>query len=176
MLRTDGDIYYVGLASSLRSRLADHLRDHHHGKWDQFDLYVIRKGKAKYLRELEALLIRVAKPTANKTEPKFVKHNNVTKNSSKHCTKKLPLSLFEPLDAVRLRCPDRLPQVLRAGQSNRERRERCKKWSCLHLAEDRMSLFLIGDIHGRIDEYLRLLASEDAKEIRGFAVQPFFED
>ena len=49
------------------------------GKWDQFDLYVIRKGKAKYLRELEALLIRVAKPTANKTEPKFVKHNNFTK-------------------------------------------------------------------------------------------------
>jgi hypothetical protein len=41
-------------------------------------LYVIRKGKAKYLRELEALLIRVAKPTANKTEPKFVKHNNIT--------------------------------------------------------------------------------------------------
>ena len=79
VLRTNGDIYYVGLASSLRSRLADHLKDHHQGKWDQFDLYIIRKGKAKYLRELEALLIRVAKPTANKTEPKFVKHNNITK-------------------------------------------------------------------------------------------------
>jgi predicted GIY-YIG superfamily endonuclease len=79
VLRTDGDIYYVGLASSLRSRLADHLKDHHQGKWDQFDLYIIRKGKAKYLKELEALLIRVAKPTANKTEPKFVKHHNITK-------------------------------------------------------------------------------------------------
>ena len=79
VLRTNGDIYYVGLASSLRSRLADHLKDHHQGKWNQFDLYIIRKGKAKYLRELEALLIRVAKPTANKTEPKFVKHNNITK-------------------------------------------------------------------------------------------------
>jgi len=51
-----------------------------------------------------------------------------------------------------------------------------RKWSYLHVAEDRLSLFLIGDIHGRIDEYLRLLASEDAKEIRRFAVQPFFED
>lgn len=79
VLRTDGDIYYVGLASSLRSRLTDHLKDHHQGKWDQFDLYIIRKGKAKYLKELEAFLIRVAKPTANKTEPKFVKHNNITK-------------------------------------------------------------------------------------------------
>jgi len=79
VLRTDGDIYYIGLASSLRSRLADHLKDHHRGKWDQFDLYIIRKGKAKYLKELEALLIRVAKPSANKVEPKFVKHNNITK-------------------------------------------------------------------------------------------------
>jgi hypothetical protein len=49
VLPTDGDIYYVGLASSLGSRLADHLKDHHHGKWDQFDLYIIRKGKAKYV-------------------------------------------------------------------------------------------------------------------------------
>src|SRR5215469_9894254 len=79
VLRTDGDIFYIGLASSLRSRLADHLTDHLQGKWDQFDLYIIRKGKAKYLKELEALLIRVAKPSANKTEPKFVEHNNVTK-------------------------------------------------------------------------------------------------
>src|SRR5690349_11194692 len=67
VLRKDGDIYYVGLASSLRSRLAAHIKDHLRGKWDQFDLYIIRKGKAKYLRELEALLIRVAKPTGNRT-------------------------------------------------------------------------------------------------------------
>lgn len=79
VLRTGGDIYYVGLAQSLRSRLADHLKDHLRGKWDQFDLYIIRDDKAKYLRELESLLIRVAKPTANRTEPKFVKHNNITK-------------------------------------------------------------------------------------------------
>ena len=79
VLRTDGDIYYVGLASSLRSRLTDHLKDHLQGKWNQFDLYMIRKGKAKYLRELEALLIRVAKPSGNRTEPKFVKHKNITK-------------------------------------------------------------------------------------------------
>jgi predicted GIY-YIG superfamily endonuclease len=79
VLRTGGDIYYVGLASSLRGRLADHLRDHLQGKWDQFDLYIIRKSKAKYLREIESLLIRVAKPTANRTEPKFVDHNNITK-------------------------------------------------------------------------------------------------
>jgi hypothetical protein len=83
VLRKDEQIYYVGLASSLRSRLADHLKDHHRGKWDQFDLHIIRKGKAKYLRELETLLIRVAKPSGNRTVPKFVKHNNITKQFEK---------------------------------------------------------------------------------------------
>jgi hypothetical protein len=78
-LRKDGVTYYVGLASSLRSRLADHLKDHLRGEWDQFDLYIIRKSKAKYLKELETLLIRVANPSANQTEPKFAKHNNITK-------------------------------------------------------------------------------------------------
>ena len=79
VLRKSGDIYYVGLASSLRSRLAQHLNDHHERKWDEFDLYVLRKGKAKYVRELESLLIRVAKPDANRTEPKFVAHKNRTR-------------------------------------------------------------------------------------------------
>jgi hypothetical protein len=89
VLRTNGNIYYIGLASSLRSRLADHLKDHHRGKWNQFDLYILRKGKAKYLRELEALLIRVAKPTGNRTEPKFVKHDNITKEFERALHKKI---------------------------------------------------------------------------------------
>src|SRR5690242_12009327 len=83
VLRKDGDIYYVGLASSLRKRLADHIKDHLKGEWTAFDLYMVRKGKAKYLRELEALLIRVAKPRGNQNEPKFVKHSNITKDFEK---------------------------------------------------------------------------------------------
>jgi hypothetical protein len=79
VLRKDGVTYYIGLASSLPSRLADHLKDHHRGKWDQFDLYIIRKSKAKYLKELETLLIRAANPAGNQTEPKFANHNNITK-------------------------------------------------------------------------------------------------
>jgi predicted GIY-YIG superfamily endonuclease len=93
VLRNEGDIYYVGLASSLRSRLAHHMKDHHQGKWNQFDLYMIRKGKAKYLRELEALVIRVAKPTGNKNEPKFRKHNNITKKFE-HALHKEVAALF----------------------------------------------------------------------------------
>jgi len=47
----------------------------------------------------------------------------------------------------------------------------------LHVAERRvLKKMRRAKILGRIDEYLRLLASEGAKGIRGFAVQPFFED
>jgi hypothetical protein len=83
VLRKNRDIYYVGLASSLRKRLLDHLKDHHRGKWDEFDLYIVRKGTAKYLKDLETLLIRVAKPAGNGQEPKFVRHNNITKKLKK---------------------------------------------------------------------------------------------
>ncbi len=38
VLRKGKDVYYVGLASSLRSRLRDHLGDQHKGEWDRFDL------------------------------------------------------------------------------------------------------------------------------------------
>jgi len=79
VLRRNRSVYYIGLASSLRRRLPDHIKDHLRGKWDEFDLYIVRKGRAKYLKELETLLIRVAKPEGNQTEPKFVKHNNITK-------------------------------------------------------------------------------------------------
>jgi len=83
VLRKDKIIYYVGLASSLRSRLATHIKNHHRGKWNQFDLYIVKRGKRKYLVELEALLIRVAKPKGNRTEPRFIKHHNVTKQFKK---------------------------------------------------------------------------------------------
>jgi hypothetical protein len=79
VLRKGRTVYYVGLAGSLRGRLPHHLKDHLRGKWDQFDLYILRKNKVKYLRELETLLIRVAKPTGNQAEPNFVKPNNLTK-------------------------------------------------------------------------------------------------
>jgi GIY-YIG catalytic domain len=83
VLRKNREIYYVGLASSLRSRLDHHLKDHLKGKWDEFDLYIIRPGKVKYIRELEALLIRVAKPSGNRNEPKFVRHKNITQGFRK---------------------------------------------------------------------------------------------
>lgn len=59
-LYNDEDLYYVGLASDLRSRLKSHLRDKHGGHWDRFSVYLTIGDK--HLRELESLILRVVKP------------------------------------------------------------------------------------------------------------------
>ena len=58
-------LYYVGLASDLRNRIKNHLKDRHAGKWDKFSLYIIRK--ADHIRELESLIMRIADPKGNAT-------------------------------------------------------------------------------------------------------------
>lgn len=56
-------LYYVGLATNLRGRIKQHLRDKHTGKWDKFSLYLIKK--AEHIKELETLIMRVADPAGN---------------------------------------------------------------------------------------------------------------
>ncbi len=55
-------LYYVGVASKLPKRLARHLKDRHREGWNQFSFYRIGP---KYLRQVESLLIRVARPRGN---------------------------------------------------------------------------------------------------------------
>jgi len=62
-------LYYVGLATDLRSRLKAHLKDRHAGAWDNFSLYLTETSEN--LRELEALAIRIALPLGNRTKTKF---------------------------------------------------------------------------------------------------------
>lgn len=63
------ELYYVGLASDLRSRLTQHLRDTHADGWDRFSLYLtIENG---HMRELEALVMRISRPRGNKQRGKF---------------------------------------------------------------------------------------------------------
>lgn len=69
-------LYYVGLASNLRSRLRAHLKDRHKGLWDRFSVYLtIEDG---HLRELESLVIRIAQPRGNKQRGKFARSENLT--------------------------------------------------------------------------------------------------
>ena len=70
-----GKIYYVGLASNLRSRLAHHLKDRHHGSWDRFSVYLTIGDS--HLRELESLILRIVKPPGNKQKGKFAKSEDL---------------------------------------------------------------------------------------------------
>jgi len=70
-----GKLQYVGLASDLRSRLRAHLRDRHSDTWDAFSLF-LTVGRDS-LRELEALLIRIARPRGNKSKTKFPRSQNL---------------------------------------------------------------------------------------------------
>jgi hypothetical protein len=57
-------LYYVGLARSLMGRVNHHLKDRHRGAWDRFSVYLtVSPG---HIRELEALIIRIASPPSNK--------------------------------------------------------------------------------------------------------------
>ena len=68
-------LYYVGLATNLRSRLRHHLRDRHGGAWDRFSVYLTIGDH--HLRELESLLLRTVKPSGNKQKGKFANADNL---------------------------------------------------------------------------------------------------
>jgi hypothetical protein len=70
-----GKLHYVGLASNLRSRLRDHLKDRHQTSWDRFSVYLTIGDS--HLKELESLLLRIVKPTGNKQKGKFIKSEDI---------------------------------------------------------------------------------------------------
>jgi predicted GIY-YIG superfamily endonuclease len=68
-------LYYVGLAGNLPARLTTHLRDKHQKSWDRFSVYLTIGDK--HMREIESLLLRIAKPPGNKVGGRFVKSENL---------------------------------------------------------------------------------------------------
>ncbi len=70
-----GKLYYVGLASNLRSRLAHHLKDRHGDSWDRFSVYLTIGDS--HLRELESLILRIVKPPGNRVKGKFAKSEDI---------------------------------------------------------------------------------------------------
>jgi len=70
-----GKLYYVGLASNLRGRLANHLRDRHRDSWDRFSVYLTIGDK--HLRELESLVLHVVRPVGNRQKGRFARSTNL---------------------------------------------------------------------------------------------------
>ena len=68
-------LYYVGLASNLRSRLFHHLKDRHGDSWDRFSVYFTIGDT--HLKELESLILRIGKPPANKVAGKCARSQDI---------------------------------------------------------------------------------------------------
>jgi excinuclease UvrABC nuclease subunit len=68
-------LYYVGLASNLKSRINAHNRDRHQNKWTHFSLYIIRKED--HVKEIESLVLRISRPKGNKVKGKLKKSKNL---------------------------------------------------------------------------------------------------
>ena len=68
-------LYYIGLANNLKGRIKHHLKDKHRGKWDRFSLYEIRKED--HIREVEALLVRIAGPAGNSQKGRLKRSMNL---------------------------------------------------------------------------------------------------
>jgi len=68
-------LYYVGLATNLKNRVKHHLKDRHEGKWDSFSLYLVRKSD--HIKELEALILRIADPKGNKVKGRLPHADNM---------------------------------------------------------------------------------------------------
>jgi hypothetical protein len=90
-----GKLYYVGLASNLVSRLGHHLKDRHQESWDRFSVYLTIEDS--HLRELEALILRVATPPGNKQKGKFAKSEDMRRRFSSDLQKSMRSSLDELL-------------------------------------------------------------------------------
>jgi len=75
------ELYYVGLAGNLRSRLKSHLRDRHKKLWDRFSVYLTIGDS--HLKELESLILRTVKPSGNHQSGKFIKSENLRRKLSR---------------------------------------------------------------------------------------------
>ena len=67
-LYDEGELYYVGRATQLRTRVKQHLKDRHDASWTHFSIYLVKNDD--HIGEIESLLIRIANPKGNAVKPK----------------------------------------------------------------------------------------------------------
>ena len=83
-LYKDNKLVYVGLASNMMSRLKMHRKDKHADTWDRFSIYLTEDDT--HLRELEALLLRVADPKRNSQSGKLKSAENLERKLKQNVT------------------------------------------------------------------------------------------
>jgi len=101
-------LYYVGLASNLRSRLKHHLRDKHRGKWDRFSVYLTIGNT--HMKELESLVLRIVRPDGNSQGGKFRDAENLKKTLTREMRKHHRKQLDELLGKLSRALADKGPR------------------------------------------------------------------
>ncbi len=112
-------LYYVGLASNLRGRLDQHLRDRHRGLWDNFSVYLTLESG--FMKELESLVLRIAEPKGNKQRGKFARAQSLLK-ALKHRIKDEQERERDALFARHIRKPRRVSRAksVRKGRGRKK--------------------------------------------------------
>ncbi len=117
-------LYYIGLATNLKGRIKNHLRDRHKGKWDRFSLYIIRKED--HIREVESLLTRIAKPPGNRQLGKLGKSNNLLpflkKTVTSQAKKDIEVLFKEPIKTPKGKTKKKVKKKLKKIKSQRVHR------------------------------------------------------
>ena len=115
-LYDEDGLYYVGLASDLRSRLKSHLKDKHAGQWVRFSVYLTVDDK--HLRELETLILHVVKPKpeGNDKTGKFARSEHLlgrlAKDIRQQNRQKLDHIVGKTEDKICVVLPGRMPPLL----------------------------------------------------------------
>lgn len=81
-------LYYVGLATNLMGRVNGHLRDRHKSRWNTFSVYVTARSDQPHVRELEALLLRIAAPKGNRVSGRVRHATNLLRTLSAEMAKR----------------------------------------------------------------------------------------
>jgi hypothetical protein len=76
-LYRDEDLYYVGLATNLYSRLRWHTKNRHKGKWNRFAIF--RVNRVRLLKDIETLLLQVSKPPGNSLSGRLHRDADLTR-------------------------------------------------------------------------------------------------
>jgi hypothetical protein len=81
-------LYYVGLATNLMGRINGHLRDRHKGLWTRFSVYLTARSDQPHVRELEALLLRIASPNGNRVSGRIRHAQNLSRSLAAEMAKR----------------------------------------------------------------------------------------
>jgi hypothetical protein len=93
-----GKLYYVGLASNLRSRLKHHLSDRHAESWDRFSIYFTISDD--HMKELETLVLRISSPKGNIIAGTFMRSQDLKNEFRKKIAAYQKRELFDIFDVI----------------------------------------------------------------------------